>query len=818
MNDNVLKIALAGLLHDIGKFAQRAALPLSTNTKELESMICKLDRGNYTYRHVLWTNEFFERMANHPYLGTDYNLNSVSNLAAYHHNPSTRLQEIIQLADRLSSGSERQDDEEVATHRDRYNKIRLHCIFDYMHLGDKQNAEKIYRYELRPMDGAMENCVPKEKTQLQPPEGDNLSGSYAKLWDGFMSEFQKLEVKEKERFVTALLSLLEKYSWCIPSSTINRPDISLFDHAKTTAAIAVCLYNHHAAMGDLDTARLSINDETVKFRLLVGDLSGIQDYIYNIKNVGVGGTAKRLRSRSFYLAALSDIASHALLHDFGLPLTNLVISSGGKFYMLLPEIPQADNIIEKFKFNAAKWLIRHLNGEVALNIAYIAFSCKELMHFNGVLKNVNQALQREKERAFSNVLTDQNGWKPSAFVLSDRKFQNEESLCLSCRKIPGARRKQEDIVLCDYCNNDIALGADLANAVGVQFFPNAKDGRYPVFDTYSFSVVKDKRDFSSKAYLVQPFNDWNLDVKNAALRPRSFAGHVPLFDDQTCQGCENDTCRDKEDAVNGNPKYFNCLAYANKGRKMLGVFKADVDYLGLIFTSGFAREEEKCISRIITLSRLLENFFTGRLQHILQEYFPNIYTVYSGGDDLLMIGPWNEILDLAERVNKEFGQFTCGNQAFTLSAGIGFMHAHLPVYTAVENAENLLKKAKNTKALDEDTTKQQLAVFDDIIKWTKLPPIQNEAKKLAEWQEGKRVSMGFVRLLLNCAESYVNYKTEGKTAYLRFIPMLSYSITRNIPAKEVDIIKWSQDLTDLQSSNLQHLAFIANYSIQTNRS
>jgi len=52
MDDTVLKVALAGLLHDIGKFAQRAEAHLSANTEGLESSMCQPEKGYYTYRHV----------------------------------------------------------------------------------------------------------------------------------------------------------------------------------------------------------------------------------------------------------------------------------------------------------------------------------------------------------------------------------------------------------------------------------------------------------------------------------------------------------------------------------------------------------------------------------------------------------------------------------------------------------------------------------------------------------------------------------------------------------------------------------------------
>jgi len=818
MNDTVLKVALAGLLHDIGKFMQRAELPLSNASKGLESSICKLNMGHYSHRHVLWTNDFFEIFAGHIHLGVDYEQDSIANLAAYHHNPATRLQEIIQLADCLSSGSERQEDEYTASGRDNYKKVRLHSIFDYLQLDEKLNKDKIFRYELRPLDDSLESSFPIALTNLQPAEGEKLVENYGRLWDAFRNDFEKIDLKEKSSFITSLLSLLEKYTWCIPSSTMNRPDISLFDHSKTTAAIATALHIYHVQKGDITTASLTRHDKTNKFRLLVGDLSGIQNYIYNIKNVGVGGTAKRLRARSFYLSALAEVASHALLHAFNLPLTNLVIASGGKFYLMLPNTVDAEKIINEYKSNFSKWLIKNLNGEIALNIADVTFSCHDLLEFNIVLKRVNDALQIAKERSFSNYLMDAEGWKLETFLLSDRQYKEEEALCTSCKKFPGTHKKEEDILLCSHCSADIDLGADLARAVGVQFFSSHEGGRYPIFENYSFSVVKDKKDYSTRAYLVQQFNNWEFDAANVALKPRPFANHIPLFNQTLCEACKKETCPDSGEVKAGNPKFFTCLATISRGRKMLGVFKADVDNLGLIFINGFAREEEKCISRIITLSRLLESFFTGRLDHLLKTEFVDIYTGYAGGDDLLMLGPWDQVLRFSFRVREEFRRFTCRNPAFTMSAGLGLMHPRLPVYTAVADADELLDKAKNEKAVKTGMPKDQLAVFDDVIKWDVLVTVQKEADRLAAWQDEKKVSMGFVRHLLSSAEDYRRYKNENETKYLRFVPMLAYSIARNIPARESELVKWSQDLTDLSSKNLQHLAYITNYSIQTNRS
>ncbi len=397
-------VLLAALLHDIGKFMQRAEVPLFAQSKGMENTLCPVYQGRYSHRHVLWTNEFFELFQNHPVFGAVLEKDSICNLASFHHRPETKLQEIIRLADWLSSGSERVEDEEASDDRENYKKARMHSILEYMSIAENKMTEAQYRYELKPLDNNSLNCFPRKRSDLVPADGERLTPSYGELWDAFREELEKLSCGNINSFIVSLVSLLEKFTWCIPSSTMQRPDISLFDHARTTAAIAAALYLYHADNGDIDTARFSTNDEERKFVLLAGDISGIQNYIFNIKNVGVGGTAKRLRARSFYLSAITDIASHKLLHAFGLSTTNLLISSGGKFYLLLPNTGDAVKIVNDLQAAFDDWCINALNGEISLNITHVDFSCKDFMEFNEVLKRVNVGLQQVKNGAFRKYL------------------------------------------------------------------------------------------------------------------------------------------------------------------------------------------------------------------------------------------------------------------------------------------------------------------------------------------------------------------------------------------------------------------------------
>ena len=87
------------------------------------------------------------------------------------------------------------------------------------------------------------------------------------------------------------------------------PDVSLFDHLKTTCAIASCLFETKSEN---------------KFLLIKGDISGIQDFIYKLASPeeAFKGMSKRLRGRSFYLTLLNETFAYYLLKELKLPITN----------------------------------------------------------------------------------------------------------------------------------------------------------------------------------------------------------------------------------------------------------------------------------------------------------------------------------------------------------------------------------------------------------------------------------------------------------------------------------------------------------------
>lgn len=283
--EKLLAIAEAAILHDIGKLFQRADLsntPENSDiTEGLKNQICPVWNNRHTHKHSLWTYDFWSKNKDKlPYKGDEKlgsEIDNLINISSYHHRPSTVWQRLIKEADWCSAGMDREKSqdarEEAEKGWDIFKKIPMIAPWCRICI-DKETtpADKVLpMIQLTPKD---EKCFPIEKDIFNP--------GYVSLGKKFQESIDKISKLNLPPHLAldALVSALEQVAWCIPSSTIDDPCISLFDHSKTTAAIAVCL----AAYAMKDDG--SLDEDKFKgevFRFLVIDLAGIQSYIYDYK-------------------------------------------------------------------------------------------------------------------------------------------------------------------------------------------------------------------------------------------------------------------------------------------------------------------------------------------------------------------------------------------------------------------------------------------------------------------------------------------------------------------------------------------------------
>lgn len=109
----------------------------------------------------------------------------------------------------------------------------------------------------------------------------------------------------------------------------------------------------------------------------------------------------------------------------------------------------------------------------------------------------------------------------------------------------------------------------------------------------------------------------------------------------------------------------------------------------------------KSISRDAAVSKNLAKFFTHYLNQIIEDnYKDQISVVYSGGDDLFLIGAWDRVIDCAFEINKKFKKYTLG--ALSLSAGISIHGPKFPLYRMAKDsglAEKVAKKQPGKSSL-----------------------------------------------------------------------------------------------------------------------
>src|SRR5690625_137777 len=185
--DASCRVALTALLHDLGKFAERAGFPVSKEQLDAHKTVyCPWNKlgttghGYHSHVHAAYTALAFDVIEEHvpdliqgdvyPFMNRaqlqadkpSKEIDSIINVAALHHKPATILQWIIATADMVASGFERDQFEEynrakeensvTETGRNHY-QARMLSFFEEASLHQKQSAKSRtdlnYRYPLK---------------------------------------------------------------------------------------------------------------------------------------------------------------------------------------------------------------------------------------------------------------------------------------------------------------------------------------------------------------------------------------------------------------------------------------------------------------------------------------------------------------------------------------------------------------------------------------------------------------------------------------------------------------------------------------------
>lgn len=678
LSDRTFCIALAALLHDIGKPLQRAnnndKQKLCKDAIQMENLV-KYDHSLWTVQFLFRNRETFEKLSS----VRNYGFEKFQKLASKHHKPDSDANDelIIQKADCASAGTDRYNDkkeDKIQSGRNNYLKRPLDSIFSMINLKAEKNQETIKRYDLGELSG--NNVMPVLSCELS-------SEKYLKFLEKFETDFKNIPVKNQEVFLDTLVSLVEKYFWCVPSSTIDKhADIPLCDHLITTSAIA------SAASVACEETGCSYKD--VKFLYVTGDFSGIQRFIFSLTGESNRAVAKLLRGRSFMVNLYTILAARMITDSCKLPALNAITAAGGKFQVLVPDTPRCREALSKTKFKIEKWAFNKFYGELKIlidNGISLEWDDFKLERFQNVMKKAADSLNREKLRPFCSFLKDESAW------IDNKRYSNFQinRICPVCGKEPGNSQNNETDECGNNCKTFIRIGTDLNKSGFVTVKGGDKTG---IFNEY-YIQIEEKPDYREYSFCYRINNYSGENVNEQGLWPvLHYACYVPDAERRENEK-EDDDGKTREKRI---CKTFENIAKEGEGLGALAVLKADIDNMGWILNSGFRNENDKSlmsISRMVSFSRMVNWFFAGYMPWLInsESRYKNIYTLFAGGDDLCLIGRWDTMIDFTCKFHEEFKRYTGEN--LTLSASLELFKPGYPVSRAVDDAEEALKRSKN---------------------------------------------------------------------------------------------------------------------------
>ncbi|MCL6609365.1 MAG: type III-A CRISPR-associated protein Cas10/Csm1 [Geminicoccaceae bacterium] len=514
----------------------------------------------------------------------------------------------------------------------------------------------------------------------------------------------------------------------MPSSTRDEPDVSLLDHSLAVAAFAACLFRHHEARGELLDAA-AIRDRTrPKFRLLRGDLSGIQSTLFRLASEQVKGVNRILRARSFLMGQLVEAAGLLIRRRLGLPPYVVLMRAGGQLTLLLPEVEGIEAKVAELQGEIDRWMATRYAGELALVLG-LGEPLRPEDFLRGRIATTLDRLRAATERAKQQPLRAfLSGNGP---ILKEDYEEGADGYCPAC----GVRPRKPaftsgGVMRCEACHHEYELGVRLPKLRQLLWLDGPGDEHtLSLFGAVRLrAVAGGENPFEPGGNVVSAWKPWGEEDLPWPIASRPIANHVPTFFDREWDDPRYrdipETVRDIEDLRAGGIKSMAYLAAASKdpqtltGRPMLAVLKADVDNLGQIFGLGLRsktpdgkQQDNHSIGRLVALSRALDWFFTGHLPHLLATRFPDTYTVYAGGDDLLLIGPWLSTVKLAGELREAFREYCGDNPSLTLSAGIALVSDREPLNRSADAAEEALERAKARQGKD------ALGILGEVLDW-----------------------------------------------------------------------------------------------------
>ncbi|AOS83487.1 type III-A CRISPR-associated protein Cas10/Csm1 [Chlorobaculum limnaeum] len=551
-------------------------------------------------------------------------------------------------------------------------------------------------------------------------------------------DFSCVEPGEDEHGLTAL----EKYgSFVATNANESLPVCHLF---KTAAAIQDCL--------------LADGDSEKPFLLVSADFSGIQDTVYTISSKGA---LKTLRARSFMLELLTEHIVYEILHSCQAERQAIIYSGGGGFSLLLPNRAGVVTAIEGYREVLNRWALQEFSGKffIALDATPCnAASLESEADFTALRQCQSESLDKLKRQKFLKQLDELfTPTMPKQLttrtecqitrrddLLPEKMRDREKGTFMS--SVPHERRDDDCYTwLSESCFHQFRLGDKLIDAKKVYRYEEKPDK-----DKIGYLTLKGINDqdvYYSIDKIVQKDADvWQINSWESTSPTVLYAQYVRKHGELSdfAKEAERESIESVEGRTpkNDDTATFEGLASSSCGADLIGALRMDVDDMGKMFSKIASLPE------LSVKSRMLNLFFKVYLNEICagnlgkeekptdivgknyQEKNPdgtnkgrNVSVVYVGGDDLFILGAWDETAELAFDIQRCFACFTGGSfdsekKGCGISGGLTLHQPKFPLYQMAQKSGEAEHVAKNDKdTIYGDIEKNRIALFYDDSKY-----------------------------------------------------------------------------------------------------
>lgn len=717
------------------------------------------------------------------------------------------IYDIIKYASLVADNS--YDEDDVACPKNIKTR-KLGSVFNYF--GDNDIGQECF-YQIKRLDSLEKFNYPLDDKEIGNKD------DFKKVVNSFLLNINKQNIFNMG--VTKLLQILECDFSYIPYKSQESCDISLYIHSKITAAIASCMYQYFAAKNITDYKKFCFSKANAEFRneaaflLISGDFSGIQSFIYTIPSKGA---LKSLRGRSFYLEILMENFIDEMLEALDLCRANLLYTGGVHFYVLAANTEKTRQTIEALKVKLNQWLLAKFGTQLYMAMGYAQCSANDLRS-SGTQRNVFAAVSKElnKDKLCRYDADSLEQLFDSNSIYNKNMDKTRE--CSICHLSSTELQKVDNIsegYVCSTCAGLYELGGVLFQKEVFVILNTAVENSLEVFgsDKQLYLAVVNNKELEKYAdHIVRIYS------KNEAVTGKFISTRLWLADYYSA-------------GEKGEVLEFEKLAEAccdgQHGIKRLGVLRADVDNLGAAFIGGFvhqqAAEPEKyaTLSRYADLSRDLGLFFklavdklckgelTGFDINDKQQPFSlfglskdkqrKVHVVYSGGDDMFIVGAWDELLELAVDIRRAFSKFT--NDKLSFSAGLALFNPGYPISKMAEITGMLEGAAK-------DNGKNSIALFgletEQHDRETKLA-----CKHVYQWPDfTAKVCAEKLQFLLNhlTFENAENKIKAGISLLYRLLDLIEYKQN-----DKIDIARFAYTLGRMQPASRDNPSLQACYA------